>query len=660
MPKIFKAFFVFFLGSFSAHGQVSGANDLTQMNLEDLMNLQVTSVAKRQQSLSKAGAAVFVITQEDIRRSGAQNIPDALRMVPGVQVAQVNRNRWAVSIRGFLDTFGNKVLVLVDGRTVYRNSISGVFWDEIDMPMENIDRIEIVRGPGGTVWGANAVNGVINILTKRAADTQGMLVTAASGSEANAETTVQYGGKAGRSGAYRLFGRYNNVNNTRWSDNQNALDGSNRFSGGFRSDWNVSSGDRFTVQGDFQRLGAGQKIDVPSASPFLATDRIPDRIEFTGENVVARWTHTFRNGSEASLQFYDDHYIRLDTGLRDSANVADFDFQHHVALTNRNDIVWGAGYRLASSNSRAGRYLGFKPSEYKNQLSSTFVQDEFAITPTLSFTLGSKFEHNSVTGFDYEPGAQLVWEKSKRQTFWTSIAKAVRQPARSDINLVGAFRNVPLGDGAYGVVQLTQDGHGDVEKLYSAQVGHRAQWKDQVSIDSVFFFSSYRKLQTVEPLQPYFTFLDGPPHLVIPAAFGYFGNATSYGVEMSASWRVSHRWKLTPQFSALRLDEVVTSPGKLAIELGQTARYLLGARSSFNLTRRLEWDASFNTTPAIAGTPGFTRVDSRLGWRFGEGVELSVVGQNLLSARHVEFPDANFVSHAPVERTVFGKITWRF
>ena len=643
-----------------AYSQTSGANDLTQMNLEDLLNLQVTSVSKKQQSLSKAGAAVFVVTQEDIRRSGVRTVPDALRMVPGVQVAQVDRNRWAISIRGFLETFGNKVLVLIDGRTVYRSSISGVFWDEIDVPVENIDRIEVVRGPGGTVWGANAVNGVINILTKKASDTQGVLVTTASGSESLSESMVQFGGKAGRTGAYRLFGKYNAINNTRGPGSQNALDGSNRFSGGFRSDWNLSSQDTLTVQGEFGRFRTGQRIDVPSTNPLVATDSVSDRIEFTGENIVARWTHAFQNGSEASVQFFDDRYERLDTGLRDSVNVADFDFQHHLSFKKRHDIVWGAAYRLVNSDSQPGPHLGFSPSEFTSNLFSTFIQDEFAVTPTISFTLGSKFEHNTLSGFEYEPGAQLVWEKSKRQTFWLSAARAIRQPARSDVNIFGDFKNVPLGEGAYGVVRLTGGNNRNTEQLRSAQVGHRAQWSDRLSVDSVFYISSYRNLQSVEPLPPYFT-LQGGPHLILPATFDSFGKATSYGIEMSASWRVSHRWKLSPEFSALHLNDISTSPnGMVAIDPRQTARYLLGARSSFNVTRRLEWDASFSTVAAIVNTPSFTRVDSRLGWRLGEAAEVSVVGQNLLSARHFEFPTSGFVSHAPVQRTVFGRVQWRF
>ena len=660
-PNIGKAVFLLCFAAHHAYGQASRPQDLTQMNLEDLMNLQVTSVAKKKQSLSKTGAAVFVVTQEDIRRSGARNLPDALRLVPGVQVAQIERNRWAVSIRGFQDLAGNKVLVLIDGRSVYRDSFSGVFWDELDMPMENIDRIEVIRGPGGTVWGANAVNGVINVLTKSARDTQGMLVTAVSGSDPSEEGTVQFGGKAGRSGAYRVFGKYNTVNNTTGPRDQNALDGFNHILGGFRSDWNLSGHDSLTVQGDFSRLRSGQKIDVPSSNTLLPTDRVSDQVQFTGGNVVARWNHTFQNGSDASLQFFDDRYVRLDIGLRDSANVADFDFQHHFAFKNRHDIVWGAAYRSTNGTSRPGAFISFNPLDQSNQLASTFVQDEFAITPSLSLTLGSKFERNSLTGFEYEPGIQVVWEKSKRQTFWMSAAKAVRQPSKLDHHGFVEVQNVPLGSGSYGVLQLVGDPDGNIEQLRSAQAGYRMQRGERLSFDTTFFLSSYHDLQTVEPLDPYLTFSKGPPHLIFPLMYDSYEKAKTFGIEVSASWRASHRWRLSPQFSTIHLAQSISSAnGKPAVDPGLTARYLLGIRSSLNVTSKMEWDATLSNVPSVTTTPGYTRVDSRLGWKFGERTELSLVGQNLLSSRHLEFSDTAFILSVPVQRTVFGKITWYF
>ena len=289
----------------AGRGQIA-PRDLTQASLEDLMNLQVTSVSKKEQKLSKAGAAVYVITQEDVRRSGATNIPDLLRMVPGVDVARLDANRWAVSIRGFNYIYADKVLVLIDGRTVYLDSASNVFWDQQDVPLEDIDHIEVIRGPGGTVWGANAVNGVINIITKNAKATQGGLVTAGSGSEETAEGLVQYGGKIGSKGAYRAFGRYFNINNTLAPGGQNAADGWHISHGGFRSDWDLSRKDSLTVQGDLYGSEAGQTITTVFSNALPRQGTLNDPLSNATGNILGRWNHTLTNGSDTSLQvFYD-------------------------------------------------------------------------------------------------------------------------------------------------------------------------------------------------------------------------------------------------------------------------------------------------------------------------------------------------------------------
>src|ERR1700733_10220391 len=299
--------FVAALVGSSSLAQQPKDNDLSQVSLEDLMNLQVTSVSKKEQKLSKTGAAIFVITQEDIRRSGATNIPDLLRLAPGVDVAQVDANRWAISIRGFNDQHADKGLVLIDGRSVYSPSFSGVFWDMEDVPLEDIERIEVIRGPGGTVWGANAVNGVINIITKSAAATQGGLISAGTGSEEHADTLAQYGGKIGQNGDYRVFGRYFNTANSVFPNGQQAADGWSGGHLGFRSDWTLSPRDTLTVQGDFLKTDESQTITTLFSNALPLAKTFNDPLTATAGNILARWNHTMANGSEMSLQIYDDY-----------------------------------------------------------------------------------------------------------------------------------------------------------------------------------------------------------------------------------------------------------------------------------------------------------------------------------------------------------------
>ena len=344
------------------------------------MNIQVTSVSKKEQKLAKTGAAIFVITQEDIRRSGATNIPDLLRMAPGVDVARIDANHWAISIRGF-DLFADKVLVLIDGRTVYVDSASNVYWDQQDVPLEDIDHIEVIRGPGGTVWGANAVNGVINIITKNAKATQGGLVTAGSGSEVTADGLVQYGGKIGSKGAYRAFGRYFNVNNALSPGGQNAADGSHASHGGFRSDWDLSPRDSLTVQGDLFGSEAGQTVTTVFSNALPLHGTLNDPLSNTAGNILGRWNHTLTNGSDTSLQvFYDFSHRAAKAQVDETHHKVDLDFEHHIALGSRNDVVWGLGYRFEADDIRPGYGAQFLPPRSSRSLFSAFIQDEIKLS----------------------------------------------------------------------------------------------------------------------------------------------------------------------------------------------------------------------------------------------------------------------------------------
>jgi len=625
--------------------------------------MQVTSVSKKEQSLSKAGAAVYVITQEDIRRSGMMNIPDLLRMAPGVDVARLDSNAWAISIRGFNDRYSNKVLVLIDGRSVYSEVFSGVYWDQQNVPLEDIDRIEVIRGPGGTVWGANAVNGVINIITKNSRDTQGGLVTAETGSEENLEGLVQYGGKIGK-GTYRTFGNYFNIEPSRLRGGGEGADGWHGSHGGFRADWNLSARDTLTVEGDLLQTAEGQTLTSVLANQLPLAPTFNDRTRVGAGNLQGQYSHTFSDGSELSVLTYYDRFQRHDEGdsMVENANV---DLDYHFRLGSRNDLVAGAGYRLTASNYKGLYDAYFFPDHRADNLFSLFLQDEIALTHNLTLTLGTKLEHNVFTGFEYQPSAQLVWTPKDRQNVWLSAARAIRQPSALDETVQIAASVVPLQNGNFGVVELSGNPQLNAEKLIDYELGYRSQLNRRMSFDVATFLSNYSDLRTTEPGAPFFTSDPEPPHLVLPAMWGNFARARNYGVELFGSWNVTNWWRLSPGFSFLHMNvQPLASSGDATVGAtsGYSPKHQAQLRSSVKLSHRLEWDTSAYIVGVLGNgpVPAYTRLDTHLGWTAGESVYFSVSGQNLLTPLHVEFVNGYQVNPTQIERSVVGKITWRF
>ncbi len=637
--------------------------DLTEASLEQLMNVQVTSVSKKEQKLARTAAAVFVISQEDIRRSGATNIPDLLRMVPGVQVARIDANAWAIGIRGFSTRYSNKVLVLIDGRSVYSPSFSGVFWDQQGLPLEDIERIEVIRGPGATVWGANAVNGVINIITKSAKATHGGLLTAGTGNEDNANGTLRYGGAAGGTGSYRVFGQYSRIADSPLPGGAKAADGWRRLNGGFRSDWDLTPQDSLTVEGSAFSNSEGQSrlpgfVNL-SPSPQIFDDTITVR----GGDLLGRWNHTLSGGSDISLQMYADEYRRVDFGAPETHRAFDLDFQHHVALGSRHDIVWGFGYRATNSGLKSPD-LSFVPSSRTDGLYSTFIQDEIRIANTLWLTVGSKFEHNPYSGFEYEPGLSLAWTPSKKHTIWLSAAKAIRQTSLLNADIDATLSTIPLPNGLIQKLTLYGNPQFKSEQVRDYEAGYRAQLSKRVSLDAALFGSFYRHLETFDPA-PIPPFFNPSMQLVVPVTYGNKAHATNYGAEMSTTWQVNSRWRLSPGYSFIqvRVERNPGSPDLFPAEPGGDApKHMLQARSEFNLTKNIDFDNSLYYSARLpsTGAPSRARFDSRIAWRAGERLEFSVVGQNLLRPRTLEFGDAFAVVGTDAERSVFGKITWRF
>ncbi len=636
-------------------------------SLEELMNIQVTSVSKKEQTLAKTGAAVFVINQDDIRRSGATSIPDLLRMAPGVDVAQIDSNQWAVSIRGFNGLYSNKVLVLIDGRTLYVDSFSGVFWDQVDVPLEDIERIEIIRGPGGTVWGANAVNGVINIITKSSADTKGGLVTAGTGSRETAAGLVQYGGDAGSSGAYRVFGKYFNIDNSAYPGGSKAADGWHSSQAGFRLDSSPTFRDTLSFQGGFIATEGGATSSVVNPAP-LALVALNNPLLSTSGDLLGRWVHTLANGSETSLQVYDTDMGRQESRVRIANNTLDVEFQHHLAAGSSHDIVWGVDYRYSHDSLRpdASNALQVTPAVKADPLITAFLQDEIRISKSVFLTLGSKFEHNSYTGFEFEPSAQLVWTANERNSLWASVSRAIRQPDHVDDGVL--FDQTIASVPEVGSALVTVNGNPNIvaEHLNDYEAGYRGQATRRLSLDVTGFLSFYSRLESTEPQTPFVTLSAGYPLLVLPLQFGNLGHATDCGIEFFTNWNVNSFWRISPGYSFLNM-KTGTDPGSedtsTALLPGNSPRHQPQIRSLLNVRKNVELDTSLKFVSRLGSqnVPGYLRWDTRLGWRPGEAIEFSVAGQNLATPRHIEFIDnSGFFIATEVERSVFGKVTWRF
>jgi iron complex outermembrane receptor protein len=642
--------------------------DLAQQSVEDLMNFEVTSVSRKEQKLSKVAAAISVITGEDIRRSGATNIPDLLRMVPGLDVGQINANTWAISARGFNHELSDKLLVLIDGRAVYTPTYGSVTWDTQDVVLEDIERIEVIRGPGGTIWGANAVNGVINIITKKAGDTQGGLVSAGGGTQELAFGSARYGGKIGGDFSYRVFTKYLERNHTPDLDQaDSSFDNWHLLHGGFRVDGNFTPSDSVTFQGDIYSGNEGAEIVHTTLDP-PGNENLERRARLEGGNILSRWNHVFSNGSDATLQVYFDKDARYGPESDVVRNTIDFDFQHRIALGTRHDLIWGLGYRRSGDRTVGTIDQAFLPAALQVHIANSFVQDEIALRPDRLFlTLGTKLEHNSFNGFDLSPNVRLAWIVNNRHTFWAAVSRASRTPSRVDTAALIAIAAFPGADGTTQELLLLGNPKQKAEHVLAYEMGYRAQPGRRLSLDIAAFFNVYDNLRTRDLGTPYFQTDSGPATLVIPLTWGNGMHGTTHGVEVSADWRVSKRWSLTPGYALLEMhlhpdpgsQDMDSAPGTQ----GSNPQHQAQVRSHLELWRGFSWDASayFVGQLPAQGIPSYTRVDTQLSWPMGERLAISVVGQNLLHDHHPESNDIfTVVNASQIKRGAYGKITWRF
>ena len=615
---------------------VSGPpSELKKLSLEQLMNLEVTSVSKRPEKLTEVPSAIQVITQEDIRRSGATSLPEALRLASNLEVAQVDSQQWAISARGFSSTTANKLQVLIDGRTVYTPLFSGVFWDVQDTLLEDIDRIEVISGPGATLWGANAVNGVINVITKNAKDTQGLLLEGGAGSELHGFGGVRYGGTLSSNVHYRVYGKFFDRDSTVLHNGRDATNDWNMGQGGFRLDWDASEANLLTLQGDYYggriaQAGTNGDIDV------------------TGGNVIGRWSHTISENSDFKLQLYYDRTHRDIPGtFAEDLNTYDIDFQHRFPIGEWNDIIWGLGYRLIEDDVGNTPTLAFLPARVSRQWFGGFVQDEIALVKDrLNLTLGTKIEHNDYTGFEYQPSARLAWKFTERQTVWGAVSRAVRTPSRID-NELFAPGTPPF--------TLLQGGTNFVsEELLAYELGYRIQPHPRLSLSLAGFYNDYDKLRSTERVNPSTPF---------PLFIGNGQKGETYGAEFTADYRVTDSWRLRAGYTELRVH-VRPKSGSTDTSHGSgeshDPNHQFSLRSSLDLPGHLQLDAALRYVSEIDNqkVPAYSELDVRLAWQATRNLEFSIVGQNLLHDHHAEF--GAVASRQEIERSVYGKITWSF
>jgi iron complex outermembrane receptor protein len=646
--------------------------DITSMSVEDLMNMQVTSVSKRTQKVADAAAAVFVITQDDIERSGARSIPELLRMVPGLQVARIDENKWAIGSRGFNGRFDDKLLVLIDGRSVYTPLFSGVYWDVQDVMLEDVERIEVIRGPGATLWGANAVDGVINIITKSAKETQKGLLKTEGGDEQLTADAIRYGDKVGNKGYYRAYLKGFDWDSSTSLAGANAGDGWHQIRGGFRSDWTLTPKDSFTFQGDTYKSQDGETLTIPTLqAPYSST--FMNTGDYSGGNLLARWTHNATNNSSFSLQTYFDRTNYADNHLFvDHESVYDIDFQHDFHLGPSNEIVWGGGYRSIQDRNDSTFAVTVTPAQNSYNQFSAFAQDEVSLLDRrLRVTVGSKFEHNDFTGFEVEPNVRALANVTKNQSVWGAISRAVRTPAITEEGLRLADAVVPPGAPPFNSpLPVIEEVYGSTnfksEDLLAYEVGYRVQATSAVSADIAAFYNNYTNLRTAEPGVPFVEGDPTPTDVVYPFVAENKMSGGTYGVEPFVDWKVTPWWKLFGSYSYLEMNihkNADSMDPTADLPNGENPKNQVYVRSSLDLPHHIEQDFSYrhvDALPSIA-IPAYSSVDAGVRWSPVSNMVLSFDGQNWLDNRHVEMiPD--FINTVPtvVTRTFYGGITWTF
>lgn len=606
---------------------------LKRLSLEDLSRIQVISAGKKEEKLSDAAAAIYVITDDEIRRSGVRSIPEALRLATGLEVAVFNNISWPISARGFDTTSANKIQVFMDGRSLYSPLFGGTFWDIQNTVMEDIDRIEVVRGPGGTLWGGNAVDCVVNIITRTAKETAGLLAVAGGGAAERGFATLRYGGAIGRNTNYRIYGNYFDRDSLALQTGADAQDPYQMRQGGFRVDSSLGA-DKLTLQGDLYS-GDGGILNRPD-------------IGVHGGNLLGRWSHRFGNGSELQVQTYYDRTSRLvPLQVDEERNTYDIDIQHNFQAGGHHDVVWGLGYRVSNDATGPEPVFNFSPSGRHLALFNFFVEDGIGIIPDkLKLVLGSKFENYSYNGWDVQPSARLVWTPVSHHSLWGGVSHAVRIPTQFDTDLRVTAGNFLL----IGGVASFQP-----EELTAYEVGYTALPAPQLSLAVSGYFNHYDNLRSQET-----EMVGGIPAISLANKL----NARTFGAEITARYQVLPWWRITSGYSNLQ-KRFSTDAGSTdrtgGLQEGIDPRNQFSLRSGMDLPHKTELDFWVRHVSALelsSGTPvpAYTVFDVRLGWRPAKKMEVALVARNLPDKRHLEFGPAGEL----IRRSVYVTTTWRF
>jgi iron complex outermembrane receptor protein len=640
---------------------ISSANEATneEKNLQSITDLKFYSLSKNDQNAFDIPAAVYVITQEDIRRSGVTSIPEALKMAPGLQVAQMGGNTWAVGSRGFDYQYTNKLLVLIDGRTIYTPQFSGVFWDMHDIILEDIEKIEIIRGPGATVWGVNAVNGIINIITKSAKYTVGNAVSTYISNNNDKSISVR-SGIENKSGSYRVYAKSKSTSEAHLLNGGNANDESVNNHIGFRYD-NSSVNSNSTLQGDFRQGVADSFFSkFPSLSqPFYFMD---DRYkESFNSNIIFKWNKRVSDTYRVNTQvYYENDYTNIVNILKRNANIIDADIQNLWEFNDRNMLTWGLGSSLIDETLRSENLsllVYDNPKEFLYTY-NTFIQNRFEIIKDSAFiTLGTKIERAYFTGVEFEPSAKLELFPTDNQTIWSSVTKAVRTPSRGEDSLTLRFAGTPAG-----YLAITKGPNYKSEDLIAYETGYRLRYNN-ITSELTLFYNDYKNLRTSEPgiVAPF-------DDIITPLSLSNNGYGETHGIEINTKWQVNPEWKIQSSYSLLRMNlklkdgsrDIGGPAGLLANEITfPKNQYRLS--SFYNITPEIEFDTNAYFIDRLdSGVSGYTILDARIGWRPENNIDISILGKNLLDDRHQEFTQALYSFPKEISRSVFIQFKYGF
>ena len=637
--------------------------EVVGLSLGELLEVKITTVSREEQPLMRSAAAVTVISAEEIRRSGASDLPDLLRGVPGAHIARVDGNTWAVGIRGFNGVFSNRLHVLVDGRSIYNPLFGGVNWDTLNLPLDNIERIEVVRGPGATLWGANAANGVINIITRPAADTQGTLAQLELRSPRGADLTLRHGGQLTGGGHWRLHGRlFDGGGFVEYPDRARPREERDGHLGA-RLDQRLANGDTLRLEGEFQWGGHDQyqRFSDPNRIGAFVID---DRDEFERFHLLANWGREVGADERWSLQAYLQHDARDQAPGDFRIDTLDLDFQHHLRPHPAHRLSWGLGYRRVEDSVEGSFIISLDPNRADSDLYSAFIQDEITLNETLRLIVGSKFEHNDRTGFEYQPSLRLAWNPSEATTVWGAATRAVRTPSRTHTQVVAHPFVVPLFPPLrLEPLTILGDPNPKSDLSHSLEVGLRHSFSERFSIDLALYHNEHERLLTFLP--------DANDPLLLIGATSLSGS--DYGLELGAGWRISDRWRLNLSYARHHSDIDPQPAGTMAEawRFSNAPANLFNLRSYLELTPNLELDAALhyvdqfnsesNAENILTANPvaAHWRADLRLGWRVSDALELSLTAQNLLDNSHPEY-DTTQAIISDVPRSLFARATWRF